>query len=224
MLQHTYAHARTCAHILVPVTRESWRIGIFSTHQRGTLKNGTRILFTVSREEEGKLFDTERNGSGGVEVETVSNNKRGGKTSGRNVPGIEPTRWNSRTDIFNHHGRISILRISFQFLFLEQHLPSCLLHYIFPSTETLLSWDFPDAVGRSTNPQSQCLCQTSNCLCCIDLNLTATFDLGGPACINVRQKEQNVSLNLSYGDNPVHNATIKIGETDLFFSKSVFTS
>ncbi|XP_006622480.1 uncharacterized protein LOC102671867 isoform X1 [Apis dorsata] len=76
--------------------------------------------------------------------------------------------------------------------------------------ETLLSWDFPDAVGRSTNPQSQCLCQTSNCLCCIDLNLTATFDLGGPACINVRQKEQNVSLNLSYGDNPVHNATIKI--------------
>lgn len=79
MLQHTYAHART--HILVPVTRESWRIGIFSTHQRGTLKNGTRILFTVSREEEGKLFDTERNGSGGVEVETVSNNKRGGKTS-----------------------------------------------------------------------------------------------------------------------------------------------
>ncbi|XP_043802582.1 uncharacterized protein LOC122720143 isoform X1 [Apis laboriosa] len=95
-----------------------------------------------------------------------------------------------------------------------QHLlrPSIpFLHYIFPtSTETLLSWDFPDAVGRSTNPQSQCLCQTSNCLCCIDLNLTATFDLGGPACINVRQKEQNVSLNLSYGDNPVHNATIKI--------------
>lgn len=54
-------------------------------------------------------------------------------------------------------------------------------------------------------------------MCCIDLNLTATFDLGGPACINVRQKEQNVSLNLSYGDNPVHNATIKIGETDFVF-------
>ncbi|KAK1131336.1 hypothetical protein K0M31_017623 [Melipona bicolor] len=76
--------------------------------------------------------------------------------------------------------------------------------------ETLLSWDLPDTVGRSTTPQSQCLCQTSNCLCCIDLNLTATIDLGGPACINVKQKEQNVSLNLSYGDNPVHNATIKI--------------
>ncbi|OAD61721.1 hypothetical protein WN48_10204 [Eufriesea mexicana] len=65
-------------------------------------------------------------------------------------------------------------------------------------------------MGRSTAPQSQCLCQTSNCLCCIDLNLTATIDLGGPACINVKQKEQNISLNLSYGDNPVHNATIKI--------------
>ncbi|KAK9303521.1 hypothetical protein QLX08_004830 [Tetragonisca angustula] len=76
--------------------------------------------------------------------------------------------------------------------------------------ETLLSWDLSDAVGRSTTPQSQCLCQTTNCLCCIDLNLTATIDLGGPACINVKQKEQNVSLNLSYGDNPVHNATIKI--------------
>lgn len=106
---HTHTHTRIHAHTLVPVTRESWRIGIFSTHQRGTLKNGTRILFTVSREEQGKLFDTERNGSGGVEVETVSSNKRGGKTSGRNiVPGIEPTRWNSRTDIFNHRGRFSI--------------------------------------------------------------------------------------------------------------------
>ncbi|XP_076236946.1 uncharacterized protein LOC143180835 [Calliopsis andreniformis] len=78
--------------------------------------------------------------------------------------------------------------------------------------ETLLSWDLPDAVGRSTTPQSQCLCQTTNCLCCVDLNLTATIDLGGPACINVKQKEENVTLNLSYGDNPVHNATIKIAE------------
>ncbi|XP_029041540.1 uncharacterized protein LOC114875438 [Osmia bicornis bicornis] len=78
--------------------------------------------------------------------------------------------------------------------------------------ETLLSWELPDAVGRSTAPQSQCLCQTSNCLCCVDLNLTATIDLGGPACINVKQKEQNVSLNLSYGDNPVHNATIRIAD------------
>ncbi|XP_017890941.1 uncharacterized protein LOC108631490 [Ceratina calcarata] len=76
--------------------------------------------------------------------------------------------------------------------------------------ETLLSWDLPDAVGRSSAPQSQCLCQTSNCLCCVDLNLTATIDLGGPACINIKQKDENVSLNLSYGDNPVHNATIKI--------------
>ncbi|KAL0101921.1 hypothetical protein PUN28_018465 [Cardiocondyla obscurior] len=76
--------------------------------------------------------------------------------------------------------------------------------------ETLLSWDLPEAEARSTTPQSKCLCQTSNCLCCIDLNLTATIDLGGPACVNIRQKEQNVSLNLSYGDNPIHNATIRI--------------
>lgn len=88
----------------------------------------------------------------------------------------------------------------------------------FLTTETLLSWDIPDAVGRSTAPQSQCLCQTSNCLCCIDLNLTTAIggglvvdDLDGRACINIKQKEQNISLNLSYGDNPVHNATIKIG-------------
>ncbi|XP_076640730.1 uncharacterized protein LOC143352288 [Halictus rubicundus] len=78
--------------------------------------------------------------------------------------------------------------------------------------ETLLSWELPASGGRSTTAQSQCLCQISNCLCCVDLNLTATIDLGGPACINVKQKEQNVSLNLSYGDNPVHNATIKIAD------------
>ncbi|XP_053973450.1 uncharacterized protein LOC128873714 [Hylaeus volcanicus] len=80
--------------------------------------------------------------------------------------------------------------------------------------ESLLSWELPNAVGRRSSmpPQSQCLCQTFNCLCCVDLNLTATIDLGGAACINVKQKEQNVSLNLSYGDNPVHNATIKIAD------------
>lgn len=148
-----------------------------------------------------------------MEVETVSN-KRGEKTfRASNLRDGIRERYISHLTIF-----VSTTFVSFQFSL--QHLlrPSIpFLHYIFPtSTETLLSWDFPDAVGRSTNPQSQCLCQTSNCLCCIDLNLTATFDLGGPACINVRQKEQNVSLNLSYGDNPVHNATIKIGETDFF--------
>ena len=134
---------------------------------------------------------------------------------GNRISGIEPMEFVN--DIF------LTSRFSFRSNFSSRSTSSTpFLHYIFPtSTETLLSWDFPDAVGRSTNPQSQCLCQTSNCLCCIDLNLTATFDLGGPACINVRQKEQNVSLNLSYGDNPVHNATIKIGETDSFVSKYV---
>lgn len=76
--------------------------------------------------------------------------------------------------------------------------------------ETLLSWDLPEAEARSSTSQSKCLCQTSGCLCCVDLNLTATIDLGGPACVNIKQKEQNVSLNLSYGDNPIHNATIRI--------------
>ncbi|XP_071566389.1 uncharacterized protein [Temnothorax nylanderi] len=76
--------------------------------------------------------------------------------------------------------------------------------------ETLLSWNLPEAEARSTTPQSKCLCQTSGCLCCVDLNLTSTIDLGGPACVNIRQKEQNISLNLSYGDNPIHNATITI--------------
>ncbi|KAK2576883.1 hypothetical protein KPH14_005509 [Odynerus spinipes] len=78
--------------------------------------------------------------------------------------------------------------------------------------ETLLSWNLPDSEGRSTTSQSKCLCQTSGCLCCVDLNLTVTMDLDGLTCINIRQKEQNVTLNLSYGENPVHNATIKIGK------------
>lgn len=82
----------------------------------------------------------------------------------------------------------------------------------FLPTETLLSWDLPEVEARSSTPQSKCLCQTSGCLCCIDLNLTSTIDLGGPACVNIKQKEQNISLNLSYGDNPIHNATIKIGK------------
>ncbi|XP_018406571.1 PREDICTED: uncharacterized protein LOC108782716 [Cyphomyrmex costatus] len=76
--------------------------------------------------------------------------------------------------------------------------------------ETLLSWDLPEVEARSSTSQSKCLCQTSGCLCCVDLNLTATIDLGGPACVNIKQKEQNISLNLSYGDNPIHNATIRI--------------
>ncbi|XP_011252409.1 uncharacterized protein LOC105248987 [Camponotus floridanus] len=76
--------------------------------------------------------------------------------------------------------------------------------------ETLLSWDLPEIEARSTTSQPKCLCQTSGCLCCVDLNLTAAIDIGGPVCINLRQKEQNVTLNLTYRDNPVHNATIKI--------------
>lgn len=86
------------------------------------------------------------------------------------------------------------------------------LHTCFLSVETLLSWDLPEVEARSSTPQSKCLCQTSGCLCCVELNLTSTIDLGGPACVNIKQKEQNVSLNLSYGDNPVHNATIRIGK------------
>ncbi|EFN70926.1 hypothetical protein EAG_05418 [Camponotus floridanus] len=78
--------------------------------------------------------------------------------------------------------------------------------------ETLLSWDLPEIEARSTTSQPKCLCQTSGCLCCVDLNLTAAIDIGGPVCINLRQKEQNVTLNLTYRDNPVHNATIKIGK------------
>ncbi|XP_072756235.1 uncharacterized protein [Anoplolepis gracilipes] len=76
--------------------------------------------------------------------------------------------------------------------------------------ETLLSWDLPEIEARSTTSQSKCLCQTSGCLCCVDLNLTTVIDISGPVCINLRQKEQNVSLNLTYRDNRIHNATTKI--------------
>lgn len=106
--------------------------------------------------------------------------------------------------------------VSFRFLcseFLCRSLsPHTHSRTCFLLAETLLSWDLPEVEARSTTPQSNCLCQTSSCLCCVDLNLTATIDLGGPACVNIKQKEQNVSLNLSYGDNPVHNATIRIGK------------
>ncbi|KYN06835.1 hypothetical protein ALC62_02218 [Cyphomyrmex costatus] len=70
----------------------------------------------------------------------------------------------------------------------------------FLPAETLLSWDLPEVEARSSTSQSKCLCQTSGCLCCVDLNLTATIDLGGPACVNIKQKEQNISLNLSYAN------------------------
>lgn len=98
-------------------------------------------------------------------------------------------------------------RESFLSLAPHAHRHVCLL-----PVETLLSWDLPEVEARSTTSQSKCLCQTSGCLCCVDLNLTAAIDIGGPVCINLRQKEQNVSLNLSYRDNPVHNATIRIGK------------
>lgn len=65
--------------------------------------------------------------------------------------------------------------------------------------------------------ESKCLCQTTSCLCCVELNLTSSIDLGGPACVNVRHLDRNVSLNLSYGDNPVHNATIALGKSSFLW-------
>lgn len=69
------------------------------------------------------------------------------------------------------------------------------------------------AAATTTSVQdNKCLCQTSSCLCCVELNLTSSIDLGGPACVNVRHQHNNVSLNLSYADNPLHNATIALGK------------
>lgn len=80
--------------------------------------------------------------------------------------------------------------------------------------ESLFSWDVPNGEARQSTPQSKCLCQASGCLCCVDLNLTVTIDLGGQACVNINQREGNVTLNLNYRDIPEHNATIKIGELE----------
>lgn len=68
------------------------------------------------------------------------------------------------------------------------------------------------AADDNSNNNNNCLCQTSSCLCCVELNLTSSIDLGGPACVNVRHQHNNVSLNLSYADNPLHNATIALGK------------
>ncbi|XP_046751905.1 uncharacterized protein LOC124414853 [Diprion similis] len=80
--------------------------------------------------------------------------------------------------------------------------------------DTLLSWGLAETEARSTTPPppSKCLCQASGCLCCVDLNLTAAIDLGGPVCLNIKQKEENVTLNMSFGENAMHNATIRIAE------------
>ncbi|XP_046628174.1 uncharacterized protein LOC124309002 [Neodiprion virginianus] len=79
--------------------------------------------------------------------------------------------------------------------------------------DTLFSWGLAETEARSTTPPpSKCLCQASGCLCCVDLNLTAAIDLGGPVCLNIKQKEENVTLNMSFGENAMHNATIRIAE------------
>ncbi|XP_014217299.1 uncharacterized protein LOC106645858 [Copidosoma floridanum] len=75
----------------------------------------------------------------------------------------------------------------------------------------LLAVQLVNSAPESSN-NNKCLCQASGCLCCVELNLTKSLDLGGPACVNVRQRERNVTLNLSYADNPVHNATIDIAQ------------
>lgn len=77
--------------------------------------------------------------------------------------------------------------------------------------ETLLSWDLNDTEGRSTAPQPKCLNQANGYLCCVDIVFTPGIK-ARPACVNINQKNNNVTLNLSYGDNPVHNATIKIDD------------
>lgn len=73
-----------------------------------------------------------------------------------------------------------------------------------------MSWDLHDAEGRSTAPQPKCLDQANGYLCCVDIVFTPGIK-ARPACVNINQKNNNVTLNLSYGDSPVHNATIKIG-------------
>ena len=54
--------------------------------------------------------------------------------------------------------------------------------------------------------------------------MTTTIDLAGPACINIKQRDENITLNMSYGEKAVHNATIKIGMYVIFKQHSGFTN
>ena len=72
------------------------------------------------------------------------------------------------------------------------------------------------AAEATTDEQQKCHCTHDNCLCCVQLNLTRSIDLGGPACAKIGQKDNNVTLNLSYAED-THNATTLLGKLLLIY-------
>lgn len=73
-----------------------------------------------------------------------------------------------------------------------------------------------DAPAQKRDRESDCLCQKSgpdgsNCICCLEFNISETFDLG-PACVRMKYLSQTegVAMNLTLGKSLAKSSTVKI--------------
>jgi len=80
--------------------------------------------------------------------------------------------------------------------------------------------DDDDDAPQKRDRESDCLCQSSgpdgsSCICCLDFNVSETFDLG-PACCRIKYLSQNegVALNLTLGKTLQKSAKINPSKPD----------
>lgn len=72
-----------------------------------------------------------------------------------------------------------------------------------------------EAPAQKRDRESDCLCQKSgpdgsNCICCLEFNISETFDLG-PACVRIKYLSQNdgVGMNLTLGKTLTKSSIVK---------------
>jgi hypothetical protein len=120
------------------------------------------------------------------------------------------------------------LRVFSYFLLLIHNVPGFMvfmfsLHFFFPfmllqKKDFISLDDEDDASPQKRDRESDCVClkkgtsdSSSSCICCLDFNISDTFDLG-QACARIRyiSQSEGVSMNLTIGKTFSKTSTIKI--------------
>jgi len=76
-----------------------------------------------------------------------------------------------------------------------------MIFFFFSLNKDFLSLEDDDAPAEKRDRESDCLCQKSgpdgsNCICCLEFNVSDAFDLG-PACVRLKylSQDEGVSMN-----------------------------
>lgn len=108
--------------------------------------------------------------------------------------------------LIRHHLTDSVDPVDSRFYYLTKH-------FLF---KDFLSLEEDDAPAEKRDRESDCLCQKSgpdgsNCICCLEFNISETFDLG-PACVRMKYLSQadGIAMNLTLGKTLAKSSTIKI--------------